>query len=189
MFIVIEGVDGCGKTTQAKKLAEWLSGEGHDVLLTAEPTEGRIGKFIREILQGTEEVDPKTLTLLFTADRYEHLTNKVEPAQALGKIAVSERYYHSTIAYQQAQGVDRDWIIELNRFAPKPDLVFLIDSPVADAVARTSTDEIFERQDFLEKVRDNYLEFDDVVKIDGRKSADHIFEKIRKNVGAKIKTG
>ena len=89
MFVVIEGIDGCGKSTQARLLFEWLKETDHDALLTAEPTKNKLGIFIRKILAGTEKVDPKTLALLFTADRYEHLETEIKPALSDGKIVIS----------------------------------------------------------------------------------------------------
>jgi dTMP kinase len=127
MFIVLEGIDGCGKSTQARLLYEWLMEQGKDVLLTAEPTCNRIGTFIREILSGSEKVDPKTLALLFTADRCEHLKNEIVPALSEGRIVVSERYYHSTIAYQSAQGVNREWLFDINHFVLEPTLTIFLD--------------------------------------------------------------
>lgn len=129
MFIVLEGIDGCGKSTQAKLLGDWLKSEGYSVLLTAEPTHKGIGSFVREILASGEEIDPMALALLFTADRCEHLRNEIEPALAVGKVVISERYYYSTVAYQAAQGVSWDWLLTINSYAlnHKPDLVFLLD--------------------------------------------------------------
>jgi dTMP kinase len=179
MFIVLEGIDGCGKSTQAKMLCQWLRGEGKKVLLTAEPTRNEIGQFIRKVLSGSHEVDPKTLALLFTADRYEHLRNEVLPALKERKIVLSERYYPSTIAYQEAQGVPREWLVEINKFARKPDLVIFLDVEPEGGVARTETGEIFEEVKFLKKVRKNYLEFDDVIRIDANKSRELIFGEIK----------
>lgn len=127
MFIVLEGIDGCGKTTQAKLIYDWLLKTGGKVVLTAEPTKNGIGNFIRELLSTGQKIDPRSLALLFTADRNEHLGNFIEPNLREGNIVVSERYYHSTIAYQSAQGVDRNWLFEINSFARKPDIVLFID--------------------------------------------------------------
>jgi dTMP kinase len=183
MFIVLEGIDGCGKTTQAKLLADWLQSQGKKVLLTAEPTKGRIGLFLREILSGKTIVDPMTLALLFTADRYEHLISEIEPALKENAIVVSERYYHSTICYQAAQGVQWSWLVELNRFARRPDFTFLLDVPPKDSIRRKTASEIFEEEKFLEKVRDNYLKLDkEVVRIDAKQSAEKTFEQIKKKV-------
>ena len=181
IFIVLEGIDGCGKSEQAKLLNDWLLAEGHDVLLTAEPTRNRIGKFIREILSGKEEVDPKTLSLLFTADRVEHL-NEINSGLDRGRIVISERYYHSTVAYQAAQNVNSDWLLELNSFAREPDLALFIDADPEISAKRTTTDEIFENAEFLQKVRKNYLEFNDMRKIDGNRSIDDVFNDVKKAV-------
>lgn len=128
MFIVLEGVDGCGKSTQAKLLADWLKEKGDDVHLTAEPSASRIGQFVREILSSEVELEPDALALLFTADRIHHLADDVEPALLQDKIVVSERYYYSTIAYQHTQGVDWDWLVNLNDFR-RPDVAVLLDVP------------------------------------------------------------
>ncbi|MFH1404018.1 MAG: dTMP kinase [Candidatus Altiarchaeota archaeon] len=178
-FIVLEGIDGCGKSTHARLLAEWLVKEGRDVVLTAEPTDGKIGVFIREVLSGRETVDPKTLSMLFTADRYEHLLNRIEPALAEGKIVVSERYYYSTIAYQSAQGVDWNWLFEINKFARKPDLTILLDVKPDEGASRTDTNEIFEKSEFLAEVRDNYLKFQDVSMVETRRPTGEVQDRIR----------
>lgn len=183
MFIVVEGIDGCGKTTQAKLLADWLQATGRDVLLTAEPTRGRIGRFLREVLSGKTAIDPRTLALLFTADRYEHLNSEIEPALRNNRIVVSERYYHSTICYQAAQGIPWKWLIDLNKFARKPDYTFLVDVPPRESVKRKTLREIFEEEEFLEKVRDNYLKLDrEVVRIDGRQKPEKVFGEIKRRL-------
>ncbi|MFC2154001.1 dTMP kinase [Candidatus Altiarchaeota archaeon] len=156
MFIVLEGLDGCGKSTQARLLAEWLEKQGKDALLTAEPTKNSIGKAIREILAGEEEIDPRALSLLFTSDRGEHLVKEVEPALKQGKIVVSERYYYSTISYQNAQGVDWDWLVSLNDFR-KPDLAFLLEVP-ADWASKRIRDKIEEEREKAQKAYKKFQE-------------------------------
>ena len=183
MFIVLEGIDGCGKSTQAKLLADWLRSQGKDVLLTAEPTRSAIGIFLREILAGRTAVDQKTLALLFTADRYEHLAKEVEPALKRNIIVVSERYYHSTVCYQAAQGVPWKWLLDINKFTRKPDYTLLLDVPPKQAVERKIAREIFEEESFLEKVRDNYLKLDGgVIKIDGMQKPDKVFRDIKEKI-------
>lgn len=182
MFIVFEGIDGCGKSTQARMLAEWLGKEGSQVVATAEPTKNRMGLFLREILSGREKVDPKTLALLFTADRCEHLERVVEPALSEGRIVLSERYYHSTIAYQSAQGVDAEWLFDINSFARKPDLAIFLDVRPKDAIKRKKCEEIFENGIFLEKVYAEYMRFDEMIKVDGTGGMDAVHERIKRIV-------
>jgi dTMP kinase len=179
MFIVFEGIDGCGKSTQAKMLAEWLENKGIPVFLTAEPTKTKLGGLIREILSGKESIDPAALALLFTADRYEHLATEILPALADGKIVICERYYYSTIAYQVAQGVDRTWIFELNKYATNPNLVIFVDVKPKVAVSRKAGEEIFEERAFLEKVYAEYVKFADMQRVDGSKDAQAVYEKVK----------
>jgi dTMP kinase len=124
-FIVIEGIDGCGKGTQAKLLLEHLKDMGKDVLLTAEPTKGPLGKMIREHLSDPF-LDDESLALLFAADRIEHLEKEVRPGLDSGKIVISDRYVYSSIAYQ-GQKVDLDWVGDVNKYADRPDLAILLD--------------------------------------------------------------
>jgi dTMP kinase len=178
MFIVLEGIDGCGKSTHAKLLATWLEMQGKKVYLTSEPTHGRIGQLIREILSGSLEVDPKTLALLFTADRAEH-QEEIKSALDEGKVVVCERYYYSTVAYQNAQGVDWDWLLDLNKFAIQPDVVILLDIPLEEAERRYTGGEVFEKTSFLSKVRSNYSQFPELLIVDTSGSVDETQSKIR----------
>ena len=125
LFIAFEGIDGCGKGTQAKILVQNLKGIGKDVILTMEPTKGPIGRMIREHMS-SPFLDDKTLALMFAGDRIEHLQKEVIPEMEAGKIIVSDRYVYSSIAYQ-GQMVDIEWVGKVNSYAEKPDLVFILD--------------------------------------------------------------
>ncbi len=186
VFIVLEGLDGCGKSTQAKLLYEWLKKEGYNALITAEPTRNEIGRCIRKILSGKKRYNPKTLSYLFISDRHEHLEKEIKPALDNKKIVICERYYHSTIAYQAAQGIDMEYLIELNSFAMdpeiKPDLVIFLDVKPDIAASRTSTGEIFENEKFLRGVRENYLRLDNLTRIDGNRPIEEVFSDMKKVV-------
>ena len=153
-FIVLEGIDGCGKTTHAKLLAQWLTANGHSVLHTKEPSHGRIGLLLREYLK--KDNLPLIDALLFTADRVEHVEKEINPALSDGKVVVCERYFYSTMAYQMAQGLAKKWLHDLNSFAAKPDLIILLDLSPDVSVKRTTTNEKFEKLEFLKKVSANY---------------------------------
>ncbi|AEK72666.1 thymidylate kinase [Thermococcus sp. 4557] len=168
-FIVIEGIDGAGKSTQAKLLAEWFEEKGHEVVLTKEPTDTAFGKLIRKlVLTGGKEgiidgarISHEAEALLFAADRAEHVSKLIKPSVEAGKIVISDRYFYSSLAYQWARGLDLEWLIDLNRFAVRPDLVILLDLPVKESMKRingrsikTEFDKIVELQ---KKVRENYL--------------------------------
>ncbi len=194
MFIALEGIDGSGKETHAKLLNRWVKGKGYDTFLTKEPTSGLIGKLLREFLKHGE-LDPRTEALLFAADRSEHTKDILEKLQA-GKVVITERYFYSSMAYQAASGVDIDWILQLNRFAPAPDLVLLLDIEPEISLGRLTSKlslrrlrerEHFERKDFLDKVRDLYLELakkhENFAIIDASLDIDEVQTNIRKRVG------
>lgn len=169
IFIVLEGIDGAGKSTQAKLLKLWLEERGYEVVLTKEPTDTPFGKLIRKlVLTGGKEgiidgakISHEAEALLFAADRAEHVDKLIRPALESGKIVISDRYFYSSLAYQWARGLDLEWLIDLNRFAIRPDLVLLLDLPVKESMKRIRTrsiksefDKIVELQ---KKVRENYL--------------------------------
>ena len=152
MFIVFEGIDGSGKTTQAKLLAKKLN-----AFYTYEPTDGLIGKLIREILKGEKKCEKETLALLFAADRVQHV--KLIEEKLKESHVVCDRYLYSSIAYQTSQGVDEDFILQINRFAKKPDVVVLLTVDVEEGMKRLGKEkEIFEKDEFLKKVQNKCLE-------------------------------
>lgn len=153
MYIVFEGIDGAGKSTQIKMLKEWLEANGFRVETLVEPTDSEIGKLIREMLQRPDaETDKlqKTLGLLFAADRM-LIMDKLEDES---KIIISDRSFISSLAYQEPA----EWIEELNKYAKKPDLLLLLDLDPKTSVARTDGKDTFENEEYLTKVRENYLD-------------------------------
>ena len=160
VFIVFEGIDGSGKSTHIKLLAEELRRRELQVLETSEPSRDRIGTFIRRYAERNgDRLTPETETLLFSADRYEHVKQVIIPALERGVIVISDRYFYSSIAYQGAAGIDLEWIREMNRFAPQPDLALLLDIHPEYSLQRVNNraKTVFEVSDYLRKVRDIYL--------------------------------
>lgn len=152
MYIVFEGIDGAGKTTQIKILKKWLENNGFNVKTLAEPTNSDIGKLIHKLLKNNNaESDKmqKTLGLLFAADRM-LITDKLESQK---KIILSDRSYISSLAYQG----NTKWIKEINKYVKKPDLIILLDISTTNSSKRFSGEDKFENTKFLEKVKSNYL--------------------------------
>lgn len=152
MYIVFEGIDGAGKSTQIQLLKEWLEANGFRVETLIEPTDSEVGKLIRKILQrpdATTDRVQKTLGLLFAADRM-LMGDKLNDES---KIIISDRSFISSLAYQEPA----DWIEVLNKYAKKPDLLLLLDLDVKKSVARTSGRDTFENEEFLNNVKENYL--------------------------------
>lgn len=161
-FIVFEGLDGAGTTTQLSMLADNLQKNNVPVFVTAEPVSSSpAGREIRAILRGEIQVLPETLAYLYVADRYEHIygCGGVMDHVRNGEIVICDRYLYSSIAYQSVT-CNRDFILDINSHFPKPDMVFYIDTPVDECISRIAsrkeTPEIFEKKDFLCEVKKNY---------------------------------
>jgi dTMP kinase len=174
VFIVFEGIDGSGKSTHIKALADELRSQGNSVLTTSEPSKDRIGNFIRRYAERNDSrLTPETEALLFAADRFEHVKTVIEPALRRGRIVISDRYLYSSLAYQGAGGLEVDWIREMNRFAPKPDLGILLDILPEFSLQRVNRRKtVFEDSDYLRKVRNIYLQMveeGELVRIDADK--------------------
>jgi len=152
MYIVFEGIDGAGKSTQIQMLKEWLEDNGFRVETLVEPTDSEVGKLIRKVLQrpdATTDRVQKTLGLLFAADRMLIMDKLGDES----KIFISDRSFISSLAYQEPA----EWIEVLNKYAKKPDLLLLLDLDVKKSVARTSGKDTFEDEKFLTGVKENYL--------------------------------
>lgn len=174
-FIAIEGIDGSGKSTQAKMLANALEKRGMAVHLTAEPTKGPIGRMIREIFAGKMAVDEHSIAALFVADRIEHLKNEQDGMMKKldeRSIVITDRYYFSSYAYHGVH-VDMSWVIAMNSVCAairRPDITIFIDTPPEAAMERLLASrgdlERYETLANLQKVRAKYLEAFEILKID-----------------------
>lgn len=171
-FITFEGIDGSGKSTQLRLIANDLRFRGLNVLTTQEPGGTPLGRKLREIFLETDEnVDPLAELLLFAADRAQHVNLLIKPALAEGKIVISDRYADATYAYQGAgRGFSQTTVKQVIKLATdglKPHLTLFFDLPVEAALLRTNTRDRAgeqknrmdkERGDFYERVRASYLE-------------------------------
>lgn len=201
-FIAIEGIDGSGKSSQAKALAKRLEADGHKVYLTFEPTDMRIGKMIRSILGGKEKADEKVIAALFVADRLDHIlheTHGMLKKLEEGYTVITDRYYFSSYAYHGAH-MDMDWVIASNAMAAKilqPDITIFVDvSPEVSMKriqANRETVEIYETLENLKQVQSSYEEAfeklsnqENILKINGDDSFENVSEALYKVVNASI---
>lgn len=168
VFISIEGVDGAGKSTQVRRLADELTRQGHDVVCTHEPGATPLGSHLRDLLLHADApVDPRAEALLYAADRAQHVAEVIRPALERGSVVITDRYLDSSIAYQGAgRTLSAATIRDLSLWATDgllPDATLLLDLPVAQAlVRRNGTGEApdrLEREqiDFHQRVRDGFL--------------------------------
>lgn len=161
LFIVLEGIDGTGKSTQVGLLADWFRSQGREVIASKEPTDGPWGREIRAT-GATGRLSPEEELELFLHDRREHVEQLIAPALAAGKVVILDRYYFSTMAYQGCRGFDPAEIRRRNEaFAPVPDLLFILDLDVDTALSRIGgrgdTANEFEKHDALTKCREIFL--------------------------------
>jgi len=170
VFITLEGPDGSGKTTQAHLLAEWLQGQGYDVVLTREPGGTDIGDQIRAVLHDpcNNAMDARTEILLYSASRAQHVAQQIQPALAGGQVIVSDRYADSTLAYQgYGRGLDLDTLRKITEFATgglTPDLTLYLDITPKEGLERRQLGGgewnrlDAEALEFHQRVRSGYLE-------------------------------
>ena len=191
MFITFEGADGCGKTTQQMLAADYLESKGYEVLITREPGAKGLGEDIRKILLDYKvPVSERCESLLFLADRAQHVDNMILPAIENGQIVLCDRYTDSTVAYQgygRQQNLER--IKKLNDFATnllKPDLTFVFDIDVETSMQRVGKEKDrmeSEGKEFHNRVRNGYLKLAEeepnrIKVLDAAKSIDEIHEEV-----------
>ena len=163
VLVNLEGIDGCGKSTQSKLLLEKLEGEGEKVIILKEPTKRPHGQKLWDMLHGKRKATNEEILELFVLDRKQHVKEKIQPALDSEAVVLMDRYYYSSMAYQVAGGIDVEEIREKHEFAPKPDVVLIFDLPVSVALERVkghSDADEFEKEEHLEKVREAYLDLE-----------------------------
>ena len=184
MLIDLEGIDGCGKSTQTKLLQEKLEELGENTVILKEPTNGPHGQKLWDVLHGKRKATNEEILEFFILDRKQHVNEKVQPALDDSTIVLMDRYYYSSMAYQVAGGLDVEYIRNKHNFAPDPDIVLIFDLPVSTALERVrghSEADEFEKEEHLEKVREAYLnlESDPLVRIvDSTRTPEEIFEEV-----------
>lgn len=165
LLIVFEGIDGTGKSTQCKMLAELLSERGITNVSLAEPTRGKWGMKIRQLLtEGREGISPEEELAWFINDRKEDVELNINPALEAGKVVLMDRYYFSTAAYQGALGFDPQVIKKNNeKFAPRPDRVLIFHNSPEKSLERIESSRerksAFEKRDYLMKVQNIFKSF------------------------------
>ena len=182
-LVCVEGLDGCGKTTQTRLLVERLTKNGYAAEYTAEPSSGKIGLFIREYCLHCEKRGSSVIeALLFAADRSDHVESCIRPALKKGKTVVSDRYIYSSLAYQGATGLDSRWIKEVNKHAIHPDFAVFIDVEPEIVVQRLKRERsVMETLETQQNVREIYMRFvkkRELVRVDGNRSRQEVADDI-----------
>lgn len=186
LLLVFEGIDGSGKTTISKLFFEYLSELKFKTSWFREPSDSEWGQKIRELADIKSSIPIREELNYFIMDRKWDVENNIKPALKKGELVVLDRYYFSTACYQGARGLDIEKIISMNlEFAPEPDLLYLIDVDVNTAMTRIKKGrmneaKLFEKKDFLVKVRQNYLnlEVKNMVILDGKPKVDSVLTSV-----------
>ncbi|GBF80974.1 dTMP kinase [Aphanothece sacrum] len=196
LFIVLEGIDKAGKSTQAELLKSYFINQGNAAIISSEPTDGPIGKLIRNAMQNQiitiqdKAKFDEQMAYLFTADRYYHLYNDIDGVYQLIKHqkthVIATRYYFSSLAYNCNNQEEFDFVYGLNKRFPNPDLVIYIDISLELALSRISNyslKEVYETQEKLNKVRENYSKVfqsyeGNILRLEGEQTVDNIHKKI-----------
>jgi dTMP kinase len=189
ILIVFEGIDGSGKSTQAEILLERLQEGDFDAVYFREPSKGKWGRKIKKKALHSDSLSPEEELDLFQKDRRENVEKNLKPALKKKRIVILDRYYYSTIAYQGAKGIDEKLIRRMNEeFIVEPDLVFIFDIDPQKGLERIENrkkkDKLFEREDYLVKVREIFRSFkgEKFVHIDALKSKEELRKEIEEIV-------
>ena len=192
LFIAIEGLDGSGGTTQSRLLKEWLEQNDHNVHLTREPSEGPVGKFIKSaLLSNLQErtLGENIFPYLFAADRQDHLDNEIFPALKEGKFVITDRYYHSSLAYQGLT-LGIPFVANLNSVFRKPDLTLILwlqpEVSFERIKMRGAPVERYETLDHLRSIEEAYksvlahcrAQGENIIRVDARGSIDEVHQKV-----------
>lgn len=188
VLIVLEGIDGSGKTTQARMLLDKLQQRGVEALYLQEPSESKWGKEIKKKAAVKDSLSPEEELEFFLKDRKENVEKNIKPALEKNKVVILDRYYFSTMAYQGAKGIDLQFIRKRNEeIIVQPDLIFILDINAQNGLSRLENrkkDLLFERADYLVKVRKIFQSFqgENFIHIDAQKNKEKIHREIMKVV-------
>ena len=194
-FIVFEGLDGSGQSTQSGLLKDFLIENGYNVVLTKEPTlDSEAGKKIRKVLDKELEISSKGLQELFVQDRREHLEKIIIPALKRGSMVISDRYFFSTFAFGASAGVDLEWLIKINNQFLYPNITFLLkvspETCVDRIMKRGIKTTLFEKVEKLKNVWQTYKilpeRFDSIYVIDGEKSIEDVFKQVEEVISKRL---
>lgn len=189
-FIVIEGLDGSGATTQINLLIDYLNRNGKKAFYTKEPTDNVIGGLIRGALTGFYKLPNASLQLLFSADRGHHLDRVIEPLMKNGNVVVCDRYFWSTVAFGSIN-LDKKWLLELQKYFRMPDLTIILKVSPKECVKRISQNrydfELFEEEEKLKKVWKTYMWLarkysSKMIVVDGNGRIEEVFDRVVKSV-------
>ena len=195
MFITFEGIDGAGKSTVIRSIADWLRESGRDVLVTREPGGSIFGPKVREILLEGDAITPKAEVFLFLADRTQHVDGTIKPFLESGGVVLCDRYADSTLVYQgYGRGLDVEMLRQLNGIATgnlQPKVTFLLDLEPEVAVTRSTKGDRMDREslEFFTRIRNGFLKEHDLdperwVKVNADQAPDLVLNSVKETLSS-----
>ncbi len=198
LYIVLEGIDGSGKTTQANALREYFTSKERKVFVFHEPTYTKAGLIIKEMINknSRDKYSPETISLAFALDRMMYKDEVLEKIIKSNRydLIIGDRSFYSSIVYQSLQGVDVEWLKLLNNYVIKPDIVFVLEISIEEQMKRRGESNIiYEKREFQEKLIEEYKKLkeyfpnDEIHYINGEKAIDDITKEIAHTIEDKLK--
>ncbi|MDO5824787.1 MAG: dTMP kinase [Methanosphaera sp.] len=186
MYVVLEGIDGVGKSTHINLLEKFYDSKGIKTKRMAEPTDSPVGQLIRQELKNensVNEINQQMLALLFAADRLTQKDEILKYKHNPDNLLLSDRSFYSSICYQNSYSITPKWIYQINQQIPRPDLLIILDLNEKVAMERCQGDEVFENLQFLRRTRQNYLKllrYNNAVKVSAYGNVNQVQKEIRK---------
>ncbi|RAP54106.1 MAG: dTMP kinase [Methanosphaera sp. rholeuAM130] len=186
MYVVLEGIDGVGKSTHINLLEKFYDSKGIKTKRMAEPTDSPVGQLIRQELKNensVNETNQQMLALLFAADRLTQKDEILKYKHNPDNLLLSDRSFYSSICYQNSYSITPKWIYQINQQIPRPDLLIILDLNEKVAMERCQGDEVFENLQFLRRTRQNYLKllrYNNAVKVSAYGNVNQVQKEIRK---------
>lgn len=192
MYVVLEGIDGVGKSTHTQLLEEYYKSKNLKTKRIMEPTDSDVGKLLREKLKdenSVKDTNQQMLALLFAADRLTLKDEILQYKRNRHNMLLSDRSFYSSVCYQNNKSIHPKWLYQINRHVPRPDLLIILDINETEAIKRCKQDEVFENIDFLRKTRKNYLRLlrnKNAVRIQATKSVKKVQNQIRSTIDERL---
>ncbi len=194
LYVVFEGIDGAGKTTQAKALEKYLKKENYKVFYFHEPTTTKAGKLVKEMIREGTIYGNDAISLAFALDRIMFKYEVLNHALREYDVIIGDRSFYSSIVYQKTMGLDLKWLKEVNRFVIVPDIAFVLEISIEEQMRRRGeSDIIFEKKSFQEKLIQEYKNLlsyfpnYNIIFINGEDSIENIHQQIREIIKKYLK--
>ncbi len=194
LYVVFEGIDGAGKTTQAELLRDYFSSQGYSVFLFHEPTTTKAGRIVKEMIRDNTIYGKDAIALAFALDRIMYKYETLESVLKKYDLIIGDRSFYSSIVYQKVMGLDLGWLRELNKYVIVPDIAFVLEISIEEQMRRRGESNIiFEKKEFQKKLIEEYKKLreyfpnSNFIYVNGEDTIERIHLKLREIVWEKLR--